>query len=111
MKILEAKKCFFDYHRINSKANTIRNYELLLPRFCDQFGDRELESISSEEVLSFLTRFTEGTKQSTKRLRYSLLSAFFNFIRNSTDPQLQNPCDTLSLESYARIPNPIIGRF
>ena len=48
MKVLEAKKCFFDYHRINSKTNTIRNYEFLLPRFCDQFGDRQLESITSE---------------------------------------------------------------
>ena len=38
MKVLEAKNCFFDYHRINSKPNTIRNYELLLFKFCDQFG-------------------------------------------------------------------------
>ena len=106
MKALEAKKSFFDYHRINSKTNTIRNYKLLLPRFCDQFGDRELESITSEEVLSFLTRFTEGTQQSTKRLRYSLLSAFFNFIRNSTDPQLQNPCDTPVLRKLFKNPKP-----
>lgn len=106
MKVLEAKKCFFDYHRVNSKRNTIRNYELLLLRFCDQFGHRELESITSEEVLAFLTRFTEGTKQSTKRLRYSLLSAFFNFIRNSTDPQLQSPCDTPVLKRLFKNPKP-----
>jgi hypothetical protein len=47
MKVSEAKKCFFDYHRINSKRNTIRNYELLLFKFCDQFGHRDLESITS----------------------------------------------------------------
>jgi hypothetical protein len=70
MKVLEAKKCFFDYHRVNSKPNTISNYELLLPKFCDQFGHRDLESITSEEVLTFLTRFTEGTKQSTRGLRH-----------------------------------------
>jgi integrase/recombinase XerD len=106
MKVSEAKKCFFDYHRINSKRNTIRNYELLLFKFCDQFGHRDLESITSEEVLAFLTRFTEGTKQSTRRLRYSLLSAFFNFIRNSTDPQLQNPCDTPVLKKLFKNPKP-----
>ena len=106
MKVSEAKKCFFDYHRINSKPNTIRNYELLLFKFCDQFGHRDLESITSEEVLAFLTRFTEGTKQSTRRLRYSLLSAFFNFIRNSTDAQLQNPCDTPVLKKLFKNPKP-----
>ena len=106
MKVLEAKRCFFDYHSVNSKPNTIRNYELLLPKFCDQFGHRDLESITSEEVLTFLTRFTEGTKQSTRRLRYSLLLAFFNFIRNSTDPQLQNPCDTPVLKKLFKNPKP-----
>jgi len=45
---------FFDYHRVNSKGNTIRNYKLLLLKFCDQFGHRELESITSEEVLEVL---------------------------------------------------------
>ncbi len=54
MKVSEAKKCFFDYHRINSKPNTIRNYELLLFKFCDQCGHREQESITSEEVLEIL---------------------------------------------------------
>jgi integrase/recombinase XerD len=82
---------FFDYHRMNSKTNTIRNYELVLSRFCYQFGDRVLGTISSDEILTFLTQITEGTKQSTKRLRYSLLSAFFNFIKNSVDPQCENP--------------------
>ncbi len=60
MKVLEAKNCFFDYHRVNSKRNTIRNYdtvrnyELLLFKFCDQCGHREQESITSEEVLEIL---------------------------------------------------------
>ena len=52
--------------------------------------------------MSFLTEFTEGTKQSTKRLRYSLLSAFFNFIKNSIDPTSQNPCDTQTLRKLFR---------
>jgi hypothetical protein len=85
MRISEASRCFLDYHRMNSKENTVRNYELVSSRFSDQFGDRELGCISPDEILAFLIQLTEGTKQSTKRLRYCLLSAFFNFIKSSVD--------------------------
>ena len=106
MRVSEAIKCFSDYHRMNSKTNTVRNYELVLSRFCDQFGDRELGTITSDEILAFLTNLTEGTKQSTKKLRYSLLSAFFNFIKSSVDPLFQNPCDTPILRKLFKEPKP-----
>jgi integrase len=77
---------------------------MILSHLCQKFGDRNLSAITPEEILSFLTEFTEGTKQSTKRLRYSLLSAFFNFIRNSFDPGFQNPCDTPILRKVFRKP-------
>ena len=51
-------------------------------------------TITPEEVLSFLTFFSEGTTQSTKKLRYAILSSFFNFARNSLDDDIPNPCDT-----------------
>ena len=57
-----------------------------------------------ETILAFLAEFTEGNKQSTKRLRYSLLSAFFNFIKNSIDPAFQNPCDTPILRKLFKEP-------
>ncbi len=57
-----------------------------------------------ETVLAFLTEFTEGNKPSTKRLRYSLLSAFFNFIKSSIDPAFQNPCDTPILRKLFKEP-------
>ena len=84
----------------------MRNYEPLLDRFCDQLGDRELVSLTTDEILSFLNQFSKGTKPSTKRLRYSLLSAFFNFIKNSIDPTFQNPCDTPILRKIFRVPKP-----
>jgi integrase len=37
-----------------------------------------------------LTRLTEGTKQTTKRNRYSCLKAFFNYIRNTIDFEIQD---------------------
>jgi hypothetical protein len=57
----------------------------ILSEFRDQFSDRDPESISPEEVLSFLVGLNDGCKQLTKHPRYSYLKAFFNFIRNNLD--------------------------
>ena len=51
--------------------------------FQNHFGDIDLSSITSEQILTFLSELSTGTKPSTKRLRFTLLSAFFNFIRDS----------------------------
>ena len=44
-----------------------------------------------------MSEVSDGTKQNTKKLRFTLLSAFFNSIKNSVDPDLQNPCDNPAL--------------
>ena len=88
------------------KKNTLKNYDFLFTRFKYEFGDRELESITPDEILSFLTRITEGTKQTTKRNRYSCLKAFFNYIRNTIDFEIQNPCDTPILRKIFRASRP-----
>jgi hypothetical protein len=64
----------------------VKNYEFVFTQFQDEFGDRLADSITSDEILSFLTKLTDGTKQTTKRNRYSSLKAFFNYIKNSIDP-------------------------
>ncbi|MFC1816194.1 tyrosine-type recombinase/integrase [Thermodesulfobacteriota bacterium] len=89
------------------KKNTIRNYEYILCRFSDQFAERELGSITPDEILLFLTRITEGSKQATKRVRYSLLKAFFNFVINTVDSNLQNPCNTPILRKIFKAPKPV----
>ena len=99
-------KCFWSIKGRIAKKNTIRNYDFLLSRLCTGFNERELESLTTDEILAFLTRFTQGAKQSTKRLRYSLLSAFFNFIKNSSDPKFHNPCDTPILRKVFRQAKP-----
>jgi integrase len=106
MRVSQAISCFSDYHKMNSRKNTMRNYELILTRFSSQFGERELESITTDEILAFLTQSTQGVRQTTKRLRYSLLSAFFNFIKSSVQPQLQNPCDTPILRKLFKVVKP-----
>ena len=102
MKVSQAVQYCLDYHEQNSKKNTVDNYQALFSRFSSQFGDRALDSITSDEVLFFLTQINKKTKQTTKRLRYSLLNAFFNLIKNSLDAKVPNPCDTVMLKKIFR---------
>jgi hypothetical protein len=48
MKVSKAVNLFLDYHKMNSKKNTLRAYGSLLAKFGALFPDRELDSISSE---------------------------------------------------------------
>ncbi|MFC1841039.1 tyrosine-type recombinase/integrase, partial [Thermodesulfobacteriota bacterium] len=86
------------------KKNTLRNYQRLISQFSEEFGERPLESISSEEITIFLNKITAGKKQSTKRLRYALISSFFNLMKNSFDPNLKNPCENTLLKKMFRLP-------
>lgn len=54
-----------------------------------------------------MSTITEGTKQNTKKLRFTLLSAFFNFVKNSLDSEVQNPCDNPALRKLFRAGKPI----
>jgi integrase/recombinase XerD len=45
---------------------------------------------------------TKGNKPYTKRVRYSHLSAFFNFFRNNIDTDMGNPCDTPMIRKLYR---------
>jgi len=53
-----------------------------------------------------MSKVTDGTKQNTKKLRFTLLAAFFNFIKNSVDPDFQNPCDNPALRKLFRAEKP-----
>jgi len=98
---------FFNYQTAVYSKNTLRNYKSLLNNFISHIGTIEITSITTDDVLDFLNKITEGTKQSTKKLRYSLLSAFFNFFRNSVDPQFHNPCDNPILRKLFKQGKPI----
>ena len=53
-----------------------------------------------------MSTVSDGTKQNTKKLRFTLLSAFFNFVKNSLDPDIQNPCDNPALRKLFRAGKP-----
>lgn len=92
MKVAAAISYCLQYHRFNSRPNTLENYSFLLKKFDALFQDRELDSITTEEIIAFLVNITAGRKQNTKRSRYTMLSAFFNLIINTLQPKLHNPC-------------------
>lgn len=53
--------------------------------------------------MEFLVKITEGLKQSTKKLKYSLLKSLFNFIKNTAEPDLSNPCNSSVLAKTFRV--------
>ncbi len=109
MLLSQGIKICMEYHRSNSRDNTIRAYEYVLGKLSDRFEGREMDSLTSEEMLVFLNQLCDGTKQRTKRSRYSNLRSFFNFIRNNIDHDFINPCDTPMFKRIYRHPNPITG--
>ena len=72
-----------------------------------EFSDRELVSITSDDILRFLARLTNGTKQTTRHNCYSSLKAFFNYVRNTIDYEIQNPCYAPDLNMTKRYPKGI----
>jgi len=98
MKVSKAAKLCLEYHKSHSKENTLRAYRMVLTQLCEEFGTENLEEITTERVLFFLNRITEGKKRQTKQTRYSHLLAFFNFIKNHLNQDFRNPCDTPMLK-------------
>jgi len=75
MKTSTALKMFRDYQKSNLKPNTATSYRYVIDNFEDLFGERDLASISSEEIFQFFEIITENNSKSTKRHRYSQLKA------------------------------------
>jgi integrase/recombinase XerD len=107
MKVSKVIKICLDYHRNHSKPNTVRSYEAILTKFGLIFGDKDLEEVSSEDILTFLSKITDGRKQQTRRTRYSHLSAFFNFIITNIDERIQNPCANQLLKKLYKANAPV----
>jgi len=102
MKIREAVDGCLEYHKANSKKSTLDGYGFVLEKFSAIFGDWEVESISSDEIFSFLSLLSDGRKQATKRSRYSILSAFFTFVSHSYQPGVPNACHSAILRKIFR---------
>jgi integrase len=102
MNVSQASKIWLEYHRAHSKHNTVRAYEFTIAKFNQDFANRNLNEVSTDDILDFMSKFNEGRKPQTKRIRFSHLTAFFNFIGNNFDCELKNPCDSQMLRKLFR---------
>jgi site-specific recombinase XerD len=62
-------KIIRDYQKANLSPNTIINYRHLLDNFEELFGERELRTISSEEIFYFVELLTDNASTVTKNHR------------------------------------------
>ena len=95
MKVSQGIHYWLEYHKLHSKKSTLKTYQSVLSKLIAQFGERDLNSLTPEKVLSFLTEINQRTNQLTKRIPYSQLTSFFNFMTQNLDPDFRSPCDTL----------------
>ena len=102
MVVSKTAEIWLDYHRAHSKNNTVRAYEWTIGKFCEEYGDTDLLDLSVDNILSFLNQISEGRKPQTKRVRFSHLTAFFYFIENNIDSDINNPCDSPMLRKLFR---------
>jgi hypothetical protein len=93
MKLSYAADLCLDYHRANSSDSTISHYEFVLGRLLAAFPERDFDTLSPDEVMSFMAEISKGNKPSTRRSRFQVLLAFYNFIISSFGLKILNPCD------------------
>ncbi len=93
MIIQKAIEHYGEHQRATVKQRTQQSYKNLMEHLQKQFPDREIESIKAEELCRFLETHTEGLAKSTRRLRYAQLKALFNFVIDTYQMNIKNPCN------------------
>ena len=104
MKVSQGIHFWLEYQKLHSKKSTLNAYQSILSKLTVQFGERDLNSLTPEEILSFLTDFNQETNLLTN---YSQLTSLINFITQNLDPKFRSPCDTPMLKKLYRPPGPI----
>ena len=62
MNVSQASKIWLEYHRAHSKHNTVRAYEFTIAKFNQDFANQNLNEVSTDDILYFMSKFTEGRK-------------------------------------------------
>ena len=107
MIMQEAIRLFRQYLQSNHKQRTIDSYVYLLSRFEMIYVQRALDSIGPDEIYTFLEDLTKDLAKSTRRLRYSQLKTFYNFIIERCSLSMRNPCNTSLLSKSYRAPKQV----
>ena len=64
MQVAKAVEMYLEHHRSNSKSCTYLNYAFVLRSFSKCYGEKVIDSISTEEVITFLNHLTVKNGQS-----------------------------------------------
>ena len=107
MTMQEAIRLFNNYLQANHKQRTIDSYVHILGRFELIHAQRDLDSVGSDEIFTFLEAVTQDLAKSTRRLRYAQLIAFYNFIIDRCSLNMRNPCNTPLLRKSFRTPRQV----
>ncbi|HUN53829.1 MAG TPA: tyrosine-type recombinase/integrase [Smithella sp.] len=104
MLIDEAIILFKYYLQSNGKKKTIESYNVLFDKLSCFYACRSFEGFAPDEIFQFLEETTKNLSKTTRRLRYSQIKAFYNFIIERNSLSLSNPCNTPLLHKTFRIP-------
>lgn len=104
LSVEDACENYMEYHRVNSKQNSIRAFYYTLSRFAELFGDLSIKDISATDVKEFLDLVTEDCAQGTKNGRKGHISAFFNYVRDTWELEITNPCENSLVKKLYRKP-------
>jgi len=107
MTMQEAIRLFNNYLHSNHKQRTIDSYVHVLGRFEMIHAQRDLDSVGSDEIYTFLESLTQNLAKSTRRLRYAQLTSFYNFIIDRCSLNMRNPCNTSLLRKSYRTPKQV----
>lgn len=95
MNVYEAVERFINYEKEMSVVHTVANYKSILFPFNEAFGERYVDTLTPDDIFSFLSHRTEKCKQKTKHTRFTQLRAFFNFCKNGIGLNIVNPCSSM----------------
>jgi integrase len=107
MTVKEAIQLFQCHQRSNVRERTLNSYAYPLQRFRSQYGERQLESVTPDELFTFLENLTQCHARSTRRLRYAQIKSFFTFIMETCGLSVKNPCHAPLLSKTFRMPRQI----
>jgi len=64
-----------------------------MEKFKERFSEQDVISISADDIGKFLEESTETLSRSTRHLRYAQVKAFFNYVIESSNLNIKNPCN------------------
>ena len=106
MNIQESLELFTQHKKSTVKKSTLKSYRRFLEQFQIRFSEFEITSISADDIGQFLEGYTEGQNRSTRHLRYTQLKTFFNYVIETRDLAMKNPCNAgVSSKTFKNVGN------